>query len=139
MTRSRSFPIRFLSPPLALLASSSYLLPKTTHNVSLYAGALEKAYIPTIYEQQVAVGHQVKDLWEQARGKAAEVGDKASRVAEDAREKVKEGSGLKLQKAGAGMSSQLQQNQGQALAAMRGEGTTATGETAAQVQDKKLV
>lgn len=99
LTRTRSFPIRFLSPPLALVLSSSYFLPKTASNVSSYTAALEKAYIPSVYEQQVALTSQVRSAWRQVSGKAAEVGGKAERAVAQAGGKLQEQSGLRLQQA----------------------------------------
>ncbi|CAD6584809.1 MAG: hypothetical protein CYPHOPRED_002858 [Cyphobasidiales sp. Tagirdzhanova-0007] len=97
LTRSRSFPVRFVAPPIFLLASATYFLPKTSHNASLYGRQLEKIYAPSVYDAHSAVRSQIDSAWHRAqttlsdsRAKAITLSDKGVRALENS-------SGLRVQ------------------------------------------
>ncbi|WWC89226.1 uncharacterized protein L201_004144 [Kwoniella dendrophila CBS 6074] len=46
LTRTRSLPIRFISPPLFTLLASPYFLPKTSHNIRKYLSDFEDENFP---------------------------------------------------------------------------------------------
>ncbi|WWD17212.1 hypothetical protein CI109_101650 [Kwoniella shandongensis] len=46
LTRTRSLPIRFLSPPLFTLLAFPYFLPKTSHNIRKYLSDVEDKHFP---------------------------------------------------------------------------------------------
>ncbi|EIW68080.1 hypothetical protein TREMEDRAFT_45042 [Tremella mesenterica DSM 1558] len=59
LTRSRSFPIRFISPPLFALISLPYFLPKTSHNLQRVLSDLEDTHMPEFsqrHERFVSTG-----------------------------------------------------------------------------------
>ncbi|PWN21010.1 hypothetical protein BCV69DRAFT_282513 [Microstroma glucosiphilum] len=95
--RYRSFPIRFLSPPLFLLGSLNYFLPKTSHNLSLYYQQVESAHLPPIIkEQRESLVKSAKSLWRQADDKAHVAARKVEGGWKGGLEKVQEGTGLKI-------------------------------------------
>ncbi|KAL5525355.1 hypothetical protein ACEPAF_9225 [Sanghuangporus sanghuang] len=72
LARSRSRPTRFLLPPVLLLLSSNYFLPKTTSNIGSYVSDLEHTYFPRAARfTDTAVAHS-QMTWEMAENKANE-------------------------------------------------------------------
>jgi MICOS complex subunit MIC26 len=58
IARSRGLPTRLFLPPTLFLASANHFLPKTSANVSAYAGSLEDAYFPAFAEKHdIAKAH----------------------------------------------------------------------------------
>ncbi|PWY98969.1 hypothetical protein BCV70DRAFT_201186 [Testicularia cyperi] len=47
-TRYRAFPIRFLTPPIALFASLNYFNPSLAHNLSSYYEDVERKHAPSL-------------------------------------------------------------------------------------------
>ncbi|WRT66463.1 uncharacterized protein IL334_003422 [Kwoniella shivajii] len=79
LTRTRSLPIRFISPPLFTLLSFPYFLPKTSHNIRKYLSDLEDKHFPELaarHDRIVSTGiahtqmtiDRVKDATEDVRG-----------------------------------------------------------------------
>lgn len=92
-----SFPIRFLSPPLFLLGSLNYFLPRTAHNLSLYYQQVESAHLPpVIKEQRESLLKSARSLWRQADDKAHVAARKVEGGWKGGLEKVQEGTGLKV-------------------------------------------
>ena len=99
LTRSRAFPIRFLAPPLAFVASATYFLPKTAHNLNVYTQSLEKAYIPSVYSHQMAAVGEAKKLWHSALSTGRDLQDRAGKLSTEGQKRFEQSSGLKLQSA----------------------------------------
>lgn len=58
LARNRSVFSRVLFPPALFYLSLRYFLPKTTENVSAYAGSLEEKHFPTLAQKHaVAIAH----------------------------------------------------------------------------------
>lgn len=52
ITRNRSFPLRWLAPPLFTVAAAPYFLPKTSHNIRAYLSDLEDKHFPELAARQ---------------------------------------------------------------------------------------
>jgi organizing structure protein 2 len=58
LARNRSIFSRVLLPPALFYLSFKYFLPKTTQNVSAYAGSLEEKHFPALAQKHaVAIAH----------------------------------------------------------------------------------
>ncbi|ORY32828.1 apolipo protein O-domain-containing protein, partial [Naematelia encephala] len=91
LTRTRSFPIRWLTPPLLTLAAMPYFLPKTSHNIRQYLSDVEDHHFPAfaaehdrIFSTAVAHSQMTLDRLGGLRDKAREAAEKAGRKVEDA-------------------------------------------------------
>ncbi|UZJ56117.1 hypothetical protein CBS101457_005437 [Exobasidium rhododendri] len=73
-TRYRSLPVRFLTPPLFLIGSLNYFLPKTTHNMSQYYLEVESAHLPPVVKDQ---RENFLRLWHKSTGAAKQTLEKA--------------------------------------------------------------
>jgi len=96
LARNRSVLTRVLLPPTFLLASFKYFLPKTTHNVSAYAGSLEEEHFPSLAQKHaVAIAHS-QMTWERVRAAGISGRDKVQDGLGSAARKVQELTGLKV-------------------------------------------
>lgn len=97
--RNRSLATRALLPPTLLVLALNHFLPKTTHNVAQYFGALEDAHFPTFAEKhEIAKAHSAM-TWERVKD-ATQNGRAAMQAAvEGAVVRVEEATGLKLKEA----------------------------------------
>jgi MICOS complex subunit MIC26 len=99
LARNRSVFTRFLLPPTFLLLSFKYFLPKTTQNVSEYAGSLEEEYFPSLAQKHsVAIAHSHM-TWERVREAGMNGRDKLQGGLGSAARKVQELTGLKVHEA----------------------------------------
>jgi len=99
LTRNRSVLTRVLLPPTFFLLSFNYLLPKTSQNVSAYAGALEEAHLPTLAQKHaVAIAH-THMTWERVRAAGIGGRDAVQEGLGGAVRKVQELTGLKVHEA----------------------------------------
>jgi organizing structure protein 2 len=97
LARNRSVFARALLPPTLFLLSFKYLLPKTTHNVSAYAGSLEERHFPELaHKHAVAIAHS-QMTWERLREAGISGRDRVQDGLESAVRKVQELTGLKVQ------------------------------------------
>lgn len=97
LARNRGLALRLALPPTLLLLSLSHFLPKTSANVSAYAGALEDTYLPGLAQKHdIAKAHSAM-TWDRAvdAGAAARVRVQDSVLRAVVR--LEEASGLKLQ------------------------------------------
>lgn len=99
ITRNRAFPLRFLTPPLFLVGSANYFLPKTAHNLNLYISELEQQYIPNVYEQQKRLSSFLHDSLVSATRAVKSSETTARQWTAEGRQKLQETSGLSLQQA----------------------------------------
>ncbi|KAI0273068.1 apolipo protein O-domain-containing protein [Russula aff. rugulosa BPL654] len=99
LARNRSVFSRILLPPTFLLLSFNYFLPKTTHNVSAYAGSLEEKHFPSLAQKHaVAIAHSHM-TWERVRAAGISGRDKVQDGFGSAARKVQELTGLKVHEA----------------------------------------
>jgi len=97
LARNRSVFTRVLLPPAFFLLSFEYFLPKTTHNVSAYAGSLEEEHFPSLAQKHaVAIAH-TRMTWERVRAAGISGRDKVQDGLGSAARKVQELTGLKVQ------------------------------------------
>ena len=96
-TRYRSFPLRFLTPPLFLVGSLNYFLPRTTQNVSNYYVELESRHLPPVVRQQ---RERLVKLWQDSMGAAKGNLEKAregtGHLVQRGLQGVEQGTGLKV-------------------------------------------
>ena len=116
LARNRSVFTRIFLPPTFLLLSCKYFLPKTTQNVSEYAGSLEEEHFPTLAQKHaVAIAHSHM-AWERVRAAGVSGRDKVQDGLGSAARKVQELTGLKVNEA-------------------LGRGTTIAGEAVEKAED----
>jgi MICOS complex subunit MIC26 len=119
LARNRSVFTRVLLPPTFFLLSLKYFLPKTTHNVSAYAGSLEEEHFPSLAQKHaVAIAH-THMTWERVREAGISGRDKVQDGLGSAARKVQDLTGLKVQEVlgrGATTVSEVIENKGGATA-----------------------
>ncbi|PPQ78563.1 hypothetical protein CVT25_011774 [Psilocybe cyanescens] len=94
--RNRILPTRLLLPPIFLLASADYFLPKTSGNLSAYLGSLEDTYFPAFAQKhEVAKAHS-QMTWERVKEATKSGRERLDDGASSAVDKVQEVTGLKL-------------------------------------------
>lgn len=99
LARNRFILTRVIVPPTFLLLSFKYFLPKTTQNISAYAGSLEEEHFPTLAQKHaVAIAHS-QMTWERVRAAGINGRDKVQGGLGSAARKVQELTGLKVHEA----------------------------------------
>ena len=99
LARNRSIFSRALLPPTLFYLSFKHFLPKTTQNVSTYAGSLEEKHFPTLAQKHtVAIAHS-RMTWERLREAGIGGRDKFQDGLGSAVRKVQELTGLKVEEA----------------------------------------
>jgi len=99
LARNSSVFSRVLLPPALFYLSSKYFIPKTTQNVSNYAGSLEEKHFPTLAQKHaVAIAHSHM-TWERLREAGTSGRDKFQDGLGSAVRKVQELTGLKVEEA----------------------------------------
>ncbi|KAF9552095.1 hypothetical protein CPC08DRAFT_674493 [Agrocybe pediades] len=95
--RNRILLTRLLLPPIFLVASAKYFIPKTTHKLSSYLGSLEETYLPEVAaKHEVAKAHSAM-TWERVKEATKNGREQINHGAVVAIAKVQEVTGLKLQ------------------------------------------
>lgn len=104
LARNRSVLTRVMLPPAFFLLSFNYFLPKTSHNVSDYAGSLEEAHFPALAQKHaVAIAH-TQMTWERARAAGVSGRDWLQSGLGGAARRVQDLTGLKVLEALGGRS-----------------------------------
>lgn len=99
LTRTRTLPIRFITPPIFFFASLSYFLPKTSTNLNTYLGSLEDKYLPQVaHVHDTGKAHSSMG-WEMLKERVGEGQEGARRGLEGVLKKVQETTGLKVREA----------------------------------------
>jgi organizing structure protein 2 len=99
LARNRSIFSRVLLPPALFYLSFKYFLPKTTQNVSAYAGSLEEKHFPTLAQKHaVAIAHS-RMTWYRLREAGIGGRDKFQDGIGSAVRKFQELTGLKVEEA----------------------------------------
>jgi len=99
LARNRSIFSRVLFPPAFFYLSFKYFLPKTTQNVSAYAGSLEEKHFPALAQKHaVAIAHS-RMTWERLREAGIGGRDKFQDGLGSAVRKFQELTGLKVEEA----------------------------------------
>lgn len=84
MTRNRLLPLRIMTPPTFLIASTAYFLPKHFTNTTTYITALEKTYTPELYSWQ----SQCLSTLYRVRKSALEIVGRGTQETQDASSRV---------------------------------------------------
>ncbi|KAI0001163.1 apolipo protein O-domain-containing protein [Russula vinacea] len=120
LARNRSVLTRVMLPPAFFLLSFNYFLPKTSHNVSDYAGSLEEAHFPALAQKHaVAIAH-TQMTWERARAAGVSGRDWLQSGLGGAARRVQDLTGLKVLEALGGRSGAATATTSHALAPERG-------------------
>lgn len=99
LARNRSVFTRVFLPPTFFLLSLNYFVPKTSQNVSVYAGSLEEEYLPTLAQKHaIAIAH-THMTWERVRAASISGRDTVQGGLGGAVRKVQELTGLKVHEA----------------------------------------
>ncbi|KAK0556025.1 hypothetical protein OC846_001461 [Tilletia horrida] len=95
-TRYRSFPIRFLAPPLFFVGSLNYFLPKTSSNLAQYYLELENRYFPSLTGPRQGVVDASHRVWNRTEGLVESARDSAAKGVKSGLEQVEKGTGLRV-------------------------------------------
>lgn len=98
LTRNRLFPLRIITPPTFLVASTAYFLPKHFDNITSYTAALEKSHTPGLYKAQVQLAHNLEGIRAQVMGLVTQASQKTSETATRVFPWLESASGLTLTK-----------------------------------------
>lgn len=91
-----AFPLRLLTPPLALVISSQYFLPKTTSNVSSYYVELETKHFPAVKQHRESAADSIRGLLSSAEQGTKEAREQAATAWKKGLKGVEDVSGLKV-------------------------------------------
>ncbi|CAD6888096.1 unnamed protein product [Tilletia controversa] len=95
-TRYRSFPIRFLAPPLFFVGSMNYFLPKTAANLSNYYEELENRYVPSLTGPRKSIIDATSKFWARTEGLVESARETASKGVKTGLQQVEQGTGLRV-------------------------------------------
>lgn len=95
-TRYRAFPIRILTPPLALIAGLNFFNPHLAHNLGAYYTEVEQQYLPALTEQRRNLQKQGKKYLDSTTKNIHELKDKTEQGVRSGLETVEQKTGLKL-------------------------------------------
>ncbi|TKY88567.1 hypothetical protein EX895_002556 [Sporisorium graminicola] len=95
-TRYRAFPIRILTPPLALVVSLNYFNPHLASNLGAYYTQLEQKYVPALTEQRRNWQQQGKKYLDQTTKGVHELKDKTEQGVRSGLQTVEQQTGLKV-------------------------------------------
>ena len=96
ITRTRSLPLRFLSPPLFTLAAMPYFLPKTSRNIRSYLSEVEDHHFPSFAAKHDQFTANATTHTEQLVIRFGRVSEDASRFGRRAVQSVEDATGLKV-------------------------------------------
>ena len=96
LTRTRSFPLRLLAPPLLALVAMPYFLPKTSHNLRGYLSDLEDEHFPTFANRHDQMYTQVGMHWDMLRHRLGSAGNDAKGWGSKAVEGIESSTGLRV-------------------------------------------
>ncbi|EST09120.1 Apolipoprotein O [Kalmanozyma brasiliensis GHG001] len=95
-TRYRAFPIRILTPPLALLVSLNHFNPQLASNLGSYYEGLEKRYVPALTEQRRKWTSKGEGYVKEATRGIHELKDKTEQGVRSGLQTVEQQTGLKV-------------------------------------------
>lgn len=96
-TRYRSFPIRILTPPLLLVGSLNYFLPKTSHSLAGYYLEIEQRRLPPqVREARVWANEKWNDLVGETRQGLQSAKKQTSNLVDQSLTRVEQNTGLKV-------------------------------------------
>lgn len=105
--RYRGITLRILAPPIALVGSLNYFLPKTAHNVGQYYVDLEEKHLPPFVRQQrQSIQNALKSTQHAAEEQYSKARQETGSLVQRGLQSVEQGTGLKVAGSSAGTSSQ---------------------------------
>jgi organizing structure protein 2 len=96
ISRNRLLSTRLFLPPLFFLLTLNHFLPKTSHNLSLYASELEERYAPRVKEKHDIANAHTRMTWEMAKDATRDGRESVGRAMEGLVGRVQDATGLKL-------------------------------------------
>ncbi|EJT52729.1 hypothetical protein A1Q2_04887 [Trichosporon asahii var. asahii CBS 8904] len=96
LTRTRSFPVRFLAPPLFTLAAMPYFLPKTSHNIRAYLSDVEDRVAPEFAAKHDHFNSMMNMHYHMALDKLRGASSDVDGWAQRARQGVQDATGLNV-------------------------------------------
>ena len=96
ISRNRFLPTRLFLPPLFFLLTLNHFLPKTSHNLSLYASELEERYAPRFKEKHDIANAHTRMTWERAKDATRDGRERLGGAVEGLIGRVQDATGLKL-------------------------------------------
>lgn len=96
ISRNRFLPTRLFLPPLFFLLTLNHFLPKTSHNLSLYASELEERYAPKLKEKHDIANAHTRMTWEKAKDATRDGRERLGGAVEGFVGRVQDATGLKL-------------------------------------------
>jgi len=96
ISRNRFLPTRLFLPPLFFLLTFNHFLPKTSHNLSLYASELEERYAPRLKEKHDIANAHTRMTWERAKDATRDGQERLGGAVEGLVGRVQDATGLKL-------------------------------------------
>ncbi|PWN51635.1 hypothetical protein IE53DRAFT_361419 [Violaceomyces palustris] len=95
-TRFRSFPIRLVAPPLMMVGSLQYFLPKTSSNLAQYYDRFEQAKFPQLHASRVSAVERIRHSLASSIQTAQQAKSDAERGLKKSLSEVENVTGLKV-------------------------------------------
>ena len=96
ISRTRAFPLRFLTPPLFTLAAMPYFLPKTSHNIRSYLSEVEDRHFPEFAASHDQLNAQLGMHWHQLTARLGSAGEDARGWGQKAVKGIEKNTGLRV-------------------------------------------
>lgn len=96
LTRTRSLPIRWLTPPLFTLAALPYFLPKTSHNLRSYLSDVEDKNFPEFAQRHDQIVGTAANHWDLLKERVGSASDKAEGWGNQAVKGIENSTGLRV-------------------------------------------
>jgi organizing structure protein 2 len=96
ISRTRAFPIRFLTPPLFTVLSMPYFLPKTSHNIRQYLSQVEDRHFPEFAARHDQIMATSESHFEMLKDRVGGAGKDMSNWSKSAVEGIERNTGLKV-------------------------------------------
>lgn len=96
ISRTRAFPIRFLTPPLFTVLSMPYFLPKTSHNIRQYLSSVEDRHFPEFAARHDQIMATSESHFEMLKDRVSGAGKDMSNWSKSAVEGIERNTGLKV-------------------------------------------
>ena len=96
LSRTRAFPIRFLTPPLFTVLAMPYFLPKTSHNIRQYLSTLEDRHFPDFAARHDQIMATSESHFEMLKDRVGGASKDMTNWSKSAVEGIEKGTGLKV-------------------------------------------
>lgn len=96
ISRTRAFPIRFITPPLFTLLAMPYFLPKTASNIRQYLSDVEDRHFPEFAARHDQIMSTSASHWEMLKDRVGGASQDVSAWSKNAVEGIERNTGLKV-------------------------------------------